>query len=357
MTTFPKLKHISVLSLSAVLSLFLASCNEEKKADAGLVVKELPKTQTILKFEGGQITAGDLTDSVKSELAKLDSQAIETYKQAAERELVNKLLEKEAKKQKTTVEELMSGVGMNSGVADTEVNEFIKANNLEKGVKDPRTGKLQKVSSEEIKRYLESQKRRKSQESFLQGLLASAKVQTVLEEPRTNIKFESYMPFIGGKDAKVVIYEFSDFQCPFCARGHESVKQIHQNYGDKVKIVFRHFPLDFHLEAKPAAIASMCAQDQGKFWQLHDKFFENQQELGTESYKKWAKEVGVDSAKFETCLADADGSKAKLLATDQKAAEAVGINSTPTFFVNGKRLAGALPFDQFKSLIDQELSK
>ena len=164
-------------------------------------------------------------------------------------------------------------------------------------------------------------------------------------------------PVLGNPNAKVVIYEHSDFQCPYCARGKEVVHQIAQAYGDKVAIVFRHLPLEFHPNAKPAAIASICAQEQGKFWEYHDKLFDNQKELSSDNYIKWAKELSLDEAKFKTCLSSPEAQKK--LEKSAQLSEQVGANSTPTFFVGtkkeGKKVAGAQPFPEFKKMIDEAM--
>ena len=135
------------------------------------------------------------------------------------------------------------------------------------------------------------------------------------------------------------------------------MKQLNSAYGDKIKIIFRHMPLEsIHPNARPASIASICAQKQEKFWPMHDKLFANQQDLNEGNYKAWGKELGLDAAAFEACLKDESGEVSKIVDKDLNLAQKIGVNSTPTFFVNGKKVAGALGFDQFKALIDQELA-
>jgi protein-disulfide isomerase len=162
-------------------------------------------------------------------------------------------------------------------------------------------------------------------------------------------------PVMGKADAKVTIVEFSDFQCPFCSRGKAIVDEVAKQYGDKVKVVFKHLPLPMHSQAEPAARASIAAQNQGKFWEMHDLLFENQQNLNEEEYKKFAKQLGLDMAKFE---ADYKSDKAaKQVQEDMKLATSLGVNGTPGFFINGVELQGAQPPQVFKKIIDRWLAE
>ncbi|MBS1984190.1 MAG: DsbA family protein [Bdellovibrionales bacterium] len=355
-----KLKQLSLaFAVPSLFVLALAACNESGASGgkgAHHIVQPLPDSTVIVKYNAGTITAKDVSDMMKTQFSRFEEEALESYKKSAERVLLMRLLSDEAKKQGLGSPEALVQKAVNDvNVTPAEVDQFFKANKLDKGVPDPKTGKVRKVSKDEVKGYLMDQARQQKQQAFLQGILASANASTVLEEPRTNVKLNGNEPFLGGANAKVVINEFSDFQCPFCAKGRAVVEQINKAYGDKVKIVFRHFPLDFHPQAMPAAIASVCAQKQGKFWEMHDKMFENQKDLNPEGIKKFAKDSGIDMAKFDTCLAD--GSISATIRADQAVAEEVGVNSTPTFFVNGKKINGAMPFEQFKSIIDSELAK
>ena len=164
--------------------------------------------------------------------------------------------------------------------------------------------------------------------------------------------------FLGDEDAPVTLYEFSDYQCPFCERFYSgALSDIKKNYIEtgRVKLVFKDFPLDIHPEATPAALAARCAGDQGKYFELHDKLFENQRELSTANYKKWARELGLDGAVFDDCLDTRKHLSAvrKDLVEGQKA----GIRGTPGFLVNGELISGAQPFAVFEQAIETALAK
>lgn len=163
----------------------------------------------------------------------------------------------------------------------------------------------------------------------------------------------------GKKDAPITIVEYSDFECPYCSRGYQTVKQVKAEYGDKVRVIFKHLPLDFHPMAEPAAryYEALAMQGHDKAEKFHDKVFEGQGELktGKEGFlKKVAKEVGANMAKLEKDLKDEKISKR--IQADMEEAQKFGIRGTPGFVVNGISLRGALPFNDFKDVIDKHLA-
>lgn len=165
--------------------------------------------------------------------------------------------------------------------------------------------------------------------------------------------------FKGEEDAPVVLYEFSDFQCPFCARFYtDALPQIEENYikTGKVKLVYKDFPLDsIHSEATPAALAARCAGDQGQFWEFHDKIFENQQLLSSSSYTTWANELDLDTATFNECLTSQKHISA--IRKDLLEGEKAGVRGTPAFILNGQVISGAQPYVVFQQAIEGALAK
>jgi len=172
---------------------------------------------------------------------------------------------------------------------------------------------------------------------------------------RRKVDYAKDDPAEGGSMPKVTIVEFSDFQCPFCSRVVPTMKQVKDTYKDDVKIVFKQNPLPFHKDAPLAAQAALAAHEQGKFWQMHDKLFENQKALDRASLEKYAAELGLNMSKFKAAL-DANKFQARI-DDDIKLASSVGAGGTPAFFINGKLLSGAQPFDAFKTQIDDEIKK
>lgn len=177
------------------------------------------------------------------------------------------------------------------------------------------------------------------------------------------VKLADNDPVLGKSSAKVTIVEFSDFQCPYCRKFYnEAYAQLKKEYIDtgKAKLIFRDYPLPFHDGAKPAAMAAQCANDQGKYWQFHDKMFEEQDKKGTGTVpftttdlKLWASQIGVNTTTFNQCL---DSQKyATEVDADAQAGQTFGVDGTPSFFINGKLIVGAQPFSVFKAAIDEEL--
>src|SRR5258707_648707 len=152
-------------------------------------------------------------------------------------------------------------------------------------------------------------------------------------------------PRKGGEKAKITIVEYSDFQCPFCSRVEPTVDQIMKAYGKDVRVAWKNNPLPFHQNAGPAAQLASAAAEKGKFWEMHDKLFANQQQLDRPSLEKYAKEVGLDDGKIKEAL---DQNKyAAQIKADQDEAAKFGARGTPAFFINGRPLSGAQPFDAF----------
>jgi protein-disulfide isomerase len=159
----------------------------------------------------------------------------------------------------------------------------------------------------------------------------------------------------GSDEALVTIVEWSDFQCPYCSRVGPTLEQLEKDYGDKVRVAFKHNPLGFHNRALPAALAAEAAGRQGKFWEMHDKLFANQKELTDENFTAWAKDLGLDVGQFSKDLADPK-LEAKIK-NDQRIGAPIGVTGTPAFFINGRFLSGAQPVDNFKKIVDEELAK
>ncbi|HZI09978.1 MAG TPA: DsbA family protein, partial [Myxococcus sp.] len=206
--------------------------------------------------------------------------------------------------------------------------------------------------------FLTQQPKQERAQALFAELRKNANVQITLPEPPRPPAERKMVNATGpskgaAEGAPITIVEFSDFQCPFCSRANASVDQVMKEYSGKVRLVFRHFPLDFHKEAQKASEASLCAHDQGKFWEMHDLLFANQQQLGVADLKKHATTLKLDTAKFNKCLDS--GEKAQIVKDDMAEGQKAGVSGTPAFFINGILLSGAQPFEEFKSVIDEEL--
>jgi len=165
-------------------------------------------------------------------------------------------------------------------------------------------------------------------------------------------------PVKGTPQAQVTIVEFSDYQCPYCGEFHRDVlPRIMKDYVDsgKARWVFRNLPLSFHENALSAAQAAECANTQGKYWQMQDMLFDNQGSLSDSNYDKWASELGLDHSNFSRCMRE--GETLPEIEYDMQYARNISVHSAPTFFINGRPLVGAAPYDDFKRVVDEELDK
>jgi protein-disulfide isomerase len=160
-------------------------------------------------------------------------------------------------------------------------------------------------------------------------------------------------PMRGNARAPITIVVFSDFQCPFCARVVPTLDEVQRAYGEKVRIVWKHQPLPFHPNAVPAAEAAEAAREQGKFWQMHDRLFAAQRELSPDTYERLAREIGLDVRRFQESVRS--GKARSRIQEDQRLASRIGAEATPTLFVNGERVEGAVPFATLKAVIDRKL--
>jgi protein-disulfide isomerase len=205
-----------------------------------------------------------------------------------------------------------------------------------------------------IERSLEQQRERERRAEFVGGLRRAAGVRVLMEPPRAAVRTDG-APSRGPAAAPVTIVEFSDFQCPYCGRVQPVIGQLMQRYGDRLRVVFRHYPLPIHPLAPKAAEAAVCAADQGRFWEMHDKLFSDQAKLQVQDLKAKAAEVGLDAEAFGACL-DAGRHEAAWRA-DRAEGDRIGVTGTPAFFVNGRYINGSQPYDVFAAIVDDELAR
>lgn len=186
-------------------------------------------------------------------------------------------------------------------------------------------------------------------------LVAEDTVTEAAAQTRVDVPTEGF-PSEGPADAPIVIVEFSDFQCPFCTKWHnETYQPLLDEYPDQIKLVYRNFPLtSLHPDAYLSAEAAMCAGDQDSYWPYHEALFEGAYGLSEDALKQYAKELGLDTATFNECL-DSNAYK-DFVRADMDYAMSIGVQSTPTFYVNGILIVGAQPIQVFRSVIDDELA-
>jgi protein-disulfide isomerase len=211
---------------------------------------------------------------------------------------------------------------------------------------------------ETIRASLQQRKLAAQRAQFVQSLQAQGTVVDRLQPPpvvRVQVSTDG-APIRGTADAPVTLVEFSDFHCPFCKRVQPTLTQVLEKYPGKVRLLFRHLPLDaLHPQARNAAEASWCAQDQGKFWEYHDLLFANAPKAGEDDLKHYAGQIDLDMRKFESCLSQKANHDS--IQRDIDEVTKLGMSGTPAFFINGRPISGAQPFEKFVQVIDEELAR
>lgn len=298
---------------------------------------------------GTPISRAALESHVKAKLIELDSQRYEALSEGLDDLIANTLFQKEAAARKISPEELQK-VEITDKVTPPTDAEI-------QAVYDQNKAQLQGQTLEQVKprivEYLTQQKSAERAQAFIAELKKKYTTTIALKAPVVDVATAGRPEKGGGAKAPVTIIVFSDYECPYCKRGEASVEEVMKQYGDKVRVVFRNYPLPFHANAKPAAEAALCANAQGKFWEYHTKIWQTAK-LSPENLKKIAGEAGLDQAKFDKCFDSKEF--AKLIDEDMAAGAQVGVTGTPAFFINGRMLSGAQPFEKFKEVIDQELA-
>ena len=331
----------AVLVLILALGVCLPACSAQDKKDT---------KGALARVNGKDITEADVKTLAADQFTQLEKQYEQQKREllegALEQTIQDRLLDEEAKASGKSKEQILADLKP-APVSDADIDAFYEQN---KAQIQPRT---KEQVGPQIKQYLEQQRQGELQQKFYADLRAKHKIQYLLEPNRVEVAATG--PAQGPASAPITIVEFSDFQCPYCARLIPTLDQVKEKYGDKVRIVFRQYPLNFHQHAQKAAEASLCANDQGKFWELHDAMFENQQALAVEQFKAKAVELGMNAEQFNACL---DTNKyAAQVKTDFDEGSKAGVSGTPAIFINGRFLSGAQPLNEITKIIDDELQR
>ncbi len=260
--------------------------------------------------------------------------------------LDERVLGLEAQARKSTPEALKAALKP-APVSDAQVHSFYDSNRGR--IEQP----FEQVNGA-IRQYLEKQNRETVERSYLDGLRTKYKAVSLLPPLREDVPAEG--PRRGPADARVTMVEFSDFQCPYCGRFVPTVHEIMKKYPTQLRLIYRHLPLTaIHPFAQKAAEAAVCAERQGKFWEMHDLLFAEQSSLDVPGLKQKAGRIGLDTAAFDACL---DGGQAQgAVAADVAAAQQLGLNGTPASFIDGRFVNGAASAEDLSRIIDDELSR
>jgi len=339
-----KASTVLAIALAAVVAIACSAADTNPSA-----TKSTP-TDPVATVNGEPITAAQLNEAVGGRVTALEQQIYQAKVDGIRGLAFQRVLEAAAK------------------AADQTPEAYYKANVTDK-ITEPAeqmvTSLLNQYRSQlpkdeaqartQVIAYLKQQQGRSLDEQLRSKLLGDANLVVLLEPPRQESEPAAFNPAKGPADAPVTIVEFSDFQCPFCRRAQTVVDEVLKRYDGKIRYVYRQLPLEMHDNARTAAEASLCADDQGKFWPLHDWMFQHQQELSADSLKAKAGELGLDATAFASCLDE----KKHAAQVDQDMAEAqrLGITGTPGFLINGRLISGAQPLSTFVEVINDELRR
>ena len=338
------------LVLFLALGAWLPACSAQDKSAKKMDNKAAAGSAQVLAVVNGKpITEAEVRQTAAEQFKALEQeyqkQTRTLLEGSLDQAIQERLLETEAAARGVAKEAVLAELKP-AAVTDADVDAFYEQNKAQ--IPRPK----EQVAAQ-IKSYLEQQGGQKAQQDFYGKLKDKYKVEYKLEPIRVEVAATG--PAKGPANAPVTIVEFSDFECPFCSRINPTIKQVQDKYGDKVRIVFRQFPLAFHQKAQKAAEASLCANDQDKFWEMHDAMFANQQALEVAQLKAKAAELGLKADEFNSCVDS--GKHAATIQADMKDGSAAGVSGTPALFVNGRFINGAVPFDQIATVIDDELRR
>jgi len=350
---------VAALVLAAPVVYFAASSDPAKPADkskkkaAAAAVPSTPaapaSAPAALDPMKPAATIGDKTITIQELAMKLLSQQeFENQKQALDNMVNDTLLEKEAAVKGVAKDKLIE-TEVTSKLADpaaAEIDAWYEQN------KARVNGQTKEQLTPQIAAMLKGQKAGEAQRAYLAGLRQRYAAKIVLEPPRFDVPLDDDASK-GPAKAPITIVEFSDYQCPYCSRAEGTVQDVLKKYGDKIRLVYRDYPLSFHQNAQVAAEASECAKDQGKFWEMHSAMFANQAKLAEADLIETAGGLGLDKDKFKSCIDS--GKKKEEVQKDFQDGVKFGVTGTPTFFVNGIRMVGARDVASFSEIIDHEL--
>jgi len=333
----PILKTLSVLRYLVLLAGFLSATTYGQN----------PNTP-IAKVNGQIVTLGEVDDSVANQIYALQQQLYAVRSTALTSLINKKILEQESVRTGITVEVLKSRwLGAPVTIDATQVEDLYLKNSSAFGLMGADEAK------QKLRLDLESQARLKRYRDELDKLRQHSVVEVLLEEPRL---FASAPPnhgaSRGSESARVVITEFSDFQCPYCKESQATLARVLERYPADVKLQFKNFPLEGHTFAFTAARAAYCSGKQGAFWKFHDLLF-SAQDLSPPALLNMFQSLKLNGKSFETCLSSTESQSAIL--ADLEEGHRLGIDGTPSFIINGKLVRGLTSFEQFSALISREL--
>ena len=309
-------------------------------------------TGEVAAYLGDQpITKDELRKAAANQLMRVRQQEYDILKNALDNMAIDKLLDKEATARGITKDELVKAEVDDKAAAPTkeEVDQFYEKNKARFGTR------TREEAGPDVERQLRGPKVAERRNAFFKDLMTKGQLRVMLDPPRADVTIPADQPTMGPGNAPVTLVEFSDFQCPFCKRTQPTVDQVLKEYGDKLRFVYMDYPLPMHGRAKPASLAARCAGDQGKYWEMYQNLMSGQGDLSDDDLKKRAAALSLDPAVFGACYDSKKHESA--IQTTYETGSGLGVTGTPSFFINGRMIVGAQPIEQFRSIIDEELTR
>jgi len=340
-----RVRALALLGVQALATPTAGAWDEPRAAASS------PTSSSPLALVAGEpVTEAEVEALIAPQLAELRQRGYQLRSQALDELIARRVVEREAARRGVSVEALLrSEVDEKAVPTDADRRALYEAN------KSRFAGQSEAEAMRQIEPAARQQKRRERQGAFVADLRSKEEVLVLLEPLRADLRVPTGAPARGPETAPITIVEFSDFQCPYCVRAQPTLRRLRETYGDKLRFVFLDFPLEIHPQAPKAHEAAACASDQGKFWPMYDRLFASGGKLDVADLKTYAGELGLDGAAFGTCLESGRHAPATEAALQE--GQRHGVTGTPAFFINGRLLVGAQPFEAFAQVIDDELSR
>lgn len=317
-----------------------------------LNIANAKKTDIVAKINNRNISLQELNASIKTPLYEAQIKVYDLQYAKLKNMLLEELVKMDPRGKNISFPEFMEKyVLKNVTVTERMVDEFITINKIPKN-------KIDGEYRGKVTQYLRTNLMKKQVTAWFEKESKNHKVVINLkrpERPRVNIPI-GLSPILGNDNAKITIIEYSDFQCPYCAKAEQTIQELLKKYGKDIRLVYKQYPLSFHKEAFKASEASLCANEQSNkyFWQLHNEMFNDPRHLRVGELKEKAEKLGMDKKRFSECI---NSSKyASQVNAEIAEGNRFGVNSTPVFFINGILVKGAIPFSEFEKIILEELS-
>jgi len=303
-------------------------------------------SEVLSEVNGEKITRGELEQKFQNQLHQARYQVYQAEQKALDQLINEHLLTDEANRRHMTVDQLLKA-------------------EVDSKVKDPTEDQLQVYYEglnstdpyasvrDKILEHIRNLRLDKARAAYLEKLRESANVLTTLAPPKAEIELANNYR-LGPKDAPVQLIEFADYQCPYCEKAFPAIKKLHDEFGDKISMVFKDLPLPMHEHAEKAAEAARCAGTQGKYWEYHDLLFSSG-ELSVSDLKEHARKLNLDGARFDKCLDS--GEQEVAVKRDFSEAQQLGLTGTPSFFLNGEFFTGALDYPTLRSMVEKQLAR